>query len=315
MPSFNEQTTIQEVAAAYPGAIEGHTYLITGATNRLGRGFAKFIAQKGAGTVVLTGRSQEKLANALEEVKSTASPNTTVKTLHLDQESEDSVRHAAEQITSGALGIPKIDVLVNNAGIFAVPYKKVHGYESQFFCNHLSHFLFTNLILSHMASPARVINVSSAGYIHGPVRFDDINFKDGEVYDKYQAYGQSKTANILFGMGLSKRFKSKGIQGFLFTLDFLIIPYDSIMTGIMLHLDMVAEGIKDPVNGTYWNTHPITHNQGTATYLYAVLAPELDTRGGAYLEGCQITDPLAPMSDVDVDRIWDLSNGVFGTSF
>ncbi|KAF8999359.1 hypothetical protein BDQ17DRAFT_1198727, partial [Cyathus striatus] len=140
-------------------------------------------------------------------------PKTTIKTLILDLESQESVRRAANQITSGALGIPKIDVLLNNAGIMMVPYKTIDGYERH---NHLSHFLFTNLIISHIASPGgKIISTTSDGHQFSPVRFDDINFQDGKVYEKLQAYGQSKTANILFAEGLTERFsESKGIQSF-----------------------------------------------------------------------------------------------------
>ncbi|KAF9004292.1 hypothetical protein BDQ17DRAFT_1279160 [Cyathus striatus] len=311
MPAFNEQTTIQQIAAAYPGAIKDLTFLITGATAGLGLNFAKFVAQEGAGTVVITGRSEEKIANALEEVKSTASPSTTIKTIHLNLESEDSVRRAAKTITSGELGIPKIDVLLNNAGIFAVPYKKVNGYESQFYCNHLSHFLFTNLIISHIKSPGgRIINVSSEGHQRSPVHFDDVNFNDGKDYDEYVAYGQSKTANILFTKSLNKRLsKTKGIQSF-------AAHPGLVVTGIMSHLDFVAEGIKDPVSGIFWDhVYPVTVDQGTATYLYGALAPELNGKGGAYLKESQVADTAVPMTEEDMEKLWDLSNNVFGAQF
>ncbi|KAF9005107.1 hypothetical protein BDQ17DRAFT_1408464 [Cyathus striatus] len=307
--SFNQQTTIQEIAAAYPGTVEGRTYLITGSTSGLGLTFSKFVAQEGAATVVITGRSEEKLAKALDEVKATASAKTTVKTLFLDQESQDSIRHAAEQITSGALGIPKIDVVLNNAGIMAVDYKTIDGYERHFFCNHLSHFLFTNLIMSHIVSPGgRIINVSSMGHAQGSVRFEDINFKNGEVYDKWQAYGQSKSANILFSKGLNKRLsESKGIQSF------AVHPGVIAVTGLGLHLDPVAEGFQNK-DGT-WAVHLSTPEQGVATYLYAALSPQLNGKGGVYLADSQIKDTAYPLTEEDSDKLWELSNRAFGTDF
>ncbi|KAF9005108.1 hypothetical protein BDQ17DRAFT_1353826 [Cyathus striatus] len=276
MSTFNQQTTIQEIAAAYPGAIEGRSYLVTGATSGLGLQFSKFVAQEGAATVVLTGRSEEKLAKALKEVQAAANPKTTVKTLLVDLESQKSIHHAAMQITSGALDIPKIDVILNNAGIMAVDYKKIDGYERHFFCNHLSHFLFTNLIISHVVSPGgRIVNASSSGHVQSPVRFDDINFKDGEVYNKWQAYGQSKSANILFSKGLNKRLsKSKGIQSF------AVHPGVIVETGLGLHLDPVAEGLLKEDGSWIWTIS--TPDQGVATYLYTALAPELNGKGGAY---------------------------------
>ncbi|KAF9004298.1 hypothetical protein BDQ17DRAFT_1279178 [Cyathus striatus] len=310
MPTFNQQTTIQDVVAAYPGFIEGRTFLITGATNGLGFAFAKFVAQQGAGTVVLTGRSEEKLAKRVDEVKSAANTKTIVKSLLLDLESQDSIHRAAEQITSGALAIPAIDILLNNAGIMAVPYKEIDGCESQFFCNHISHFLFTNLILSHIASPGgRVINTTSGGHFFSHVRFEDHHFMHGWlVYNKWQGYGQSKTANILFGIGLTKRLKDKDIESF-------AVHPGIIMTSIGEHLDLVEEGL---VNKDGSNNHIETFlsmDQGIATYMYAAAAPELKGKGGAYLTESQIKDPVRPMTEEDADKLWELSNSILGTKF
>ncbi|KAF8999356.1 hypothetical protein BDQ17DRAFT_1328412 [Cyathus striatus] len=308
MTTFNQQTTIQEVAAAYPGFIEGRTFLVTGATSGLGFAFAKFVAEQGAGTVVLTGRSEEKLAKKFDEVKSVARPKTTVKSLLLDLESQASVRHAAEQITSGALGIPKIDILLNNAGIMAVPYKEIDGCESQFFCNHISHFLFTNLILSHITSPGgRIINTTSGGHVLSPVRFEDHSFMHGWlVYNKWQGYGQSKSANILFGVGLTKRLKAKGIESF-------SVHPGVIDTNLGTHLDFVEEGFKNP-DGT-WKATIITLDQGIATYMYAAASPELKGKGGAYLTESQVKDTVRPMTEEDADKLWALSNSILGTEF
>ncbi|KAF9008304.1 hypothetical protein BDQ17DRAFT_1323658 [Cyathus striatus] len=308
MSTFNQQTTIQEITSAYPGSIEGRTFLVTGATSGLGFAFAKFVAQHGARTVVLTGRSEEKLAKKSDEVKSVASPQTTVKSLLLDLESQDSVRHAAEKITSGALGIPKIDVLLNNAGIMAVPFKDIDGCESQFFCNHLSHFLFTNLILSHITSPGgRIINTTSGGYALSRVRFEDHSFMHGWlVYNKWQAYGQSKTANILFGVGLTKRLKAKGIESF-------AVHPGVIITNLGDHLDLADEGFKNP-DGT-WKDTILTIDQGIATYMYAAASPDLIWKGGAYLTESQVKETIWPMTDNDADKLWELSNSILGTKF
>ncbi|KAF9004294.1 hypothetical protein BDQ17DRAFT_1541495 [Cyathus striatus] len=229
----------------------------------------------------------------------------------MDMESHASVRRAAEQITSGTLGIPKIDVLLNNAGILGTPYKKVDGYESQFFCNYLSHFLFTNLILSHITSPGgRIISVTSNLHQLSPVRFDDINFKDGEAYDKLLGYGQSKSANILFAVGLNKRFSdTNGIQ------TYSVHPGGIDGTGLTKHLDLVAEGYKD-AEGNWKNpSHLITTDCGIASYLYAAISPELDGKGGSYITESQIKDPAFPMTKEDAERLWQLSNGILGTNF
>ncbi|KAF8981109.1 hypothetical protein BDQ17DRAFT_1379997 [Cyathus striatus] len=280
MPSFNQKTTIQEIAAAYPGAIEGRTYLITGATTAMVLDLQRFF-----------NLNNFRLAKAVEEVKSNANPKTIIKTLILDLESHDSVRRAADQITSGALGIPKIDILLNNAGIMAVPYKKIDGYEQQFFCNHLSHFLFTNLIISQITSPGeRIINASSGAHRRSPVH--------GDVYNKWQAYGQSKTANILFSKGLNKRInESKGIESF-------SVHPGAIMTGLANHLDLEAEGFLDKDGKLTIDT--ITIEQGIATYLYASLSPELNGKGG---------HTAFPMTEGDAERLWELSNSIWEPVF
>ncbi|KAF8999352.1 hypothetical protein BDQ17DRAFT_1328408 [Cyathus striatus] len=235
--------------------------------------------------------------------------STTIKTLFLNLESQDSVHHAAKKIASGELGIPKIDFLLNNAGIMAVPYKKIDGYESQFFCNHLSHFLFMNLILSHIKSPGgRILSITSLGHRRSPVRFDDINFKDGEVYNRWVGYGQAKTAIILFAIGLNKRFsETKGIQSY------SVHPGTIDGTGLGEHLDFIAEGFKDE-NGN-WKFPTVTFDQGVATYLYGALSPELDGKGGAYLTESQIKDTEFPMTDEDTERLWELSNSILGTKY
>ncbi|KAF9008071.1 hypothetical protein BDQ17DRAFT_1422731 [Cyathus striatus] len=308
MSTFNKGTTIQEIEAAYPGSIQGRTYIITGGNTGLGLAFAKFVVQHGAGTVVLTGRSEEKLKVALEDVKSVARPSTVVKTLRMDLESFDSVRKAAEEITSGRLDIPKIDVLLNNAGIMAVPYKKVEGYERHFVCNYLSHFLFTNLILSHLSSGARIIITSANAHQFCSVRFDDINFTDGEEYNKWEAYGQSASANILFAKALTNRFsESKGIQSF------SIHPGSILGTGITAHVDLAAEGMVDEQGNLKYPV--MTIEQGIATYLYAAISTELSGKGGAYLTGCKITDTHFQLTNEDAERLWKLANEILKTEF
>jgi NAD(P)-dependent dehydrogenase (short-subunit alcohol dehydrogenase family) len=108
-----------------------------------------------------------------------------------------------------------IDVLINNAGVMACPYSTtVDGFETQFATNHLGHFLFTVLILGKLTKETgRVVNVSSEGHQQCGVRFDDIGFSGGEKYAPWEAYGQAKTANILFSVELARR----GVRSFSLT--------------------------------------------------------------------------------------------------
>jgi NAD(P)-dependent dehydrogenase (short-subunit alcohol dehydrogenase family) len=100
----------------------------------------------------------------------------------------------------------------------AVPYQlNEDGVESQFGSNHIGHFLFTQLIMDKILASgedARVVNVSSNGYRRGVLRWDDYNFEDGKAYDKWAAYGQSKSANIVYAKALAQRYGDKGLRAF-----------------------------------------------------------------------------------------------------
>lgn len=111
-----------------------------------------------------------------------------------------------------------LQVLINNAAIMNPPYSKtVDGFESQIGTNHFAPFLFTALIFNKVVAagtaedPARIVNVSSGTHRHSAVRFDDMHFSDGKTYEKWTAYGQSKTANILVANEIVRRAKEKGV--------------------------------------------------------------------------------------------------------
>ena len=111
---------------------------------------------------------------------------------------------------------PKLRYLINNAGIMANPETRdARGFESQFSTNHLGHFELTGRLWPALkaAGGARVVSVSSRGHQRGPFDFDDWNFQR-HPYDAHQAYGQSKTANALFAMGLDRRGETHGVRAF-----------------------------------------------------------------------------------------------------
>ena len=136
--------------------------------------------------------------------------------------------------------VPAIDVLYDNAAIMACPYGKTQdGFEAQFGTNHLGHFVFTMSIVDKIIAAKtatyspRIVVIGSMGYMWGPVRFADPGFEEGKVYDKWAAFGQSETANILFASGLAERLKSKGV------LSFAVHPGMIMNTG--LQQDMTQE--------------------------------------------------------------------------
>jgi len=137
-------------------------------------------------------------------------PGANIKTVILDLDSLEAVRKAAAEIA--ALG--DVDVLINNAAVMMCPYSKtVDGFEKQFGVNYLGPWLLTNLLIpSLLKTPhPRVVFVASAGHMYSGIRFDDIGFQDGKVYDKQQAYGQSKTANMLNAVALAEKYGKNGL--------------------------------------------------------------------------------------------------------
>lgn len=165
----------------------------------------------------------------------------------------------------------------------ACPYAKTkEGFESQFGVNHLAHFLLVTSLLPELKAgkPARVVVVSSVGSKFSPINFDDINWEKG--YDKWAAYGQSKTANILFAKQFNKLYASEGIQAF-------ALHPGGIITNLLRDVSMEEQRAMGfyKEDGSIIDTFKNVE-QGASTTVYAALAPELDGHGGEYLEDCAI---------------------------
>ncbi len=184
----------------------GRTALITGANSGLGLQTAIRLAEAGA-TVLMACRNPDKAAAALDTV-ARAAPDADVVTVPLDLASLASVREAAEEVRAGR---DRLDLLVNNAGVMAIPRTLTEdGFETQLGTNHLGHFALTGLLIDLvMATPhSRVVNVSSSAHKMGRMRFDDLM---GERrYERWSAYGQSKLANLLFTFELQRRLTAAG---------------------------------------------------------------------------------------------------------
>ena len=175
---------------------------MTGASGGLGAETARALAERGA-RVTLTARDVAKGEAAAEQIRKSTG-NARVDVIALELMSLDSVRAFAKEF---AARHGRLNVLINNAGVMACPLARTaEGWESQFATNHLGHFLLTGLLtpLLVASAPSRVISVSSRGHRFSPVVFDDIHF-ERRPYDKWSAYGQSKTANVLFAVELDRR--------------------------------------------------------------------------------------------------------------
>ena len=179
----------------------GRTFVITGANTGLGYEAARVLAANNA-RVIIACRSPEKARDARQRILA-LHPGADVQTLQLDLASLASVHEAAARLLEQE---PRLDVLINNAGIMIPPYQLTEdGFESQFGVNHLGPFAFTGLLLDTLrATPgARIVNTSSIAHKRGKIHFDDINAERG--YNAMLRYAQSKLANLYFTYELQRR--------------------------------------------------------------------------------------------------------------
>ncbi|KAG8161002.1 hypothetical protein KVR01_009266 [Diaporthe batatas] len=322
MSQFNSQTTAEEVCEAFPSEIKGRTFLITGTSaNGLGARLATTLAKYSPAQIILVSRSKSKVDPVVEEIKS-ANSSVSVKFVPCELSDQDSVRSAAETILSDS-EIAKIDVVVNNAGLMAVLEYQVDkkGNEMQLSANHIGHFLLTNLIMPKILAAgagARIINLTSLGHRIGPFRFNDPTFSGGKEYDPWSAYGQSKTANILFATELARRLKPHNIQSF------AVHPGLILSTGLGVHMDFMAQlpalqaAAEKNNPGLEWSAegHAKNDSQGCATGLTAALDPGLEAHSGAYLEDCAVSKALEYATDLENSRkLWAYSEEIVGQKF
>jgi NAD(P)-dependent dehydrogenase (short-subunit alcohol dehydrogenase family) len=322
MTSFTPQQPIGSGFGARSAAAEvldgldlsGHVAVVTGGYSGLGLETARALAGAGAQVVVPARRPA-----AAEEALAGAGVRAEIDALDLGD--LDSVRGFAQRFLDS--GRP-IDILINNAAIMANPETRVGpGWESQFATNHLGHFTLTNLLWPALtAGPggARVVALSSSGHKRSAIRFDDLMF-ERDPYDKWQAYGQAKTANSLFAVQLDALGQDAGVRAF-------AVHPGGILTPLQRHLsrqEMVDFGWIDE-DGNQVETRFKTPEQGAATSVWAATSPQLAGMGGVYCEDADIaapTDPASPdarfrgvdahaIDRDDAARLWEVSAALTG---
>ncbi len=200
--AMNSNVETRKWEEADVGDQSGRVVVVTGSNTGIGYHTAAVLAYRGA-HVVLAVRNLEKGNAALSRMVA-ASPGADVTLQALDLSSLDSVRTAADALRSA---YPRIDLLINNAGVMYTPKQVTKdGFEMQFGTNHLGHFALTGLLLDHLlpVRGSRVVTVSSMGHrIRASIHFDDLQWE--RRYDRIAAYGQSKLANLLFTYELQRR--------------------------------------------------------------------------------------------------------------
>jgi NAD(P)-dependent dehydrogenase (short-subunit alcohol dehydrogenase family) len=255
--------------------------IVTGGYSGIGTETTRVLSKVGA-TVIVPARSTEKARTELEAVP-------RVEVAALDLMDPHSIDAFAESFLSS--GRP-LDLLINNAGIMACPLARdARGYESQFSANHLGHFQLTlRLWPALKMRGGRVVELTSRGHRFSPVDFDDPNW-ERRPYDKWKAYGQSKTANALFALAFDQRGEADGIRAF-------SVHPGGILTPLTRHLpedDLKAFDLyrnpdgsvsQESTSGRTFKNVP----QGAATTIWCATSPQLDGMGGVYCEDCDIAE-------------------------
>ncbi|KAA5804908.1 SDR family NAD(P)-dependent oxidoreductase [Alkalicaulis satelles] len=270
---YGARSTAGEIAASHD--LKGRVALVTGGYSGIGLETVRALAGAGA-KVLVPARDSAKAEAALAGLGQ-------VETLALDLSDPASAAACAQAVRART---DVIDYLICNAGIMACPEQRTaQGRELQFATNHLGHFALANALSDLMTRPgARLVALSSVAHMIAPANLDDPDFVK-TPYDKWQAYGRSKSANALFALGFNARHAARGVEAF-------SVHPGGIMTALQRDMDeaeMRAMGwIRED-----GSLHPVFKSveEGAATTVWAALSPLLTGRGGAYCEDCNIAEP------------------------
>jgi NAD(P)-dependent dehydrogenase (short-subunit alcohol dehydrogenase family) len=291
---FGRHSTAAEVAEGI--ALSGKRAIVTGAASGIGVETARALARLGAEVTLAVRNTDAGAQTAADIIATTGNQNIHVAPLDLSDQ--------ASIAAFVATWDDPLHILVNNAGVMALPEQHTpEGWDMQFATNHLGHFALALGLHDALTADgaARIVSVSSSGHLMSPVVFDDIHFAF-RPYDPWLAYGQSKTANVLFAVGVTKRWFRDGIRA------------NALMPGaIATNLQRYTGGLKTPPELQK------TPEQGAATSVLLATSPLLSGIGGLYFEDCNEATIVANgngyMSGVapyalnpdNADRLWEES--------
>ena len=310
---FGMRSTAKEVAAGHD--LTGVNAIVTGAASGIGVETARALAEAGA-DVLLAVRNTDAGQAVADEINKAGKGVATVGKLDLSD-------LASVGSFATSWGDRPLNILINNAGVMACPLGyTAQDLETQVGTNHFGHFLLGALLARALMNGAddgqasRLVSLSSIGHRRGGVVFDDIHYRN-RPYDKWESYGQSKTANALFAVGFHERFADLGITAN------AVMP-GGIRTPLQRHLtdeEMRAFGWIDEQGRV--NDRFKTPEQGAATSVWAALAPELEGVGGLYLENCNQALPWTEANPFEgvlphaldpeaAERLWAVSEETTG---
>ena len=317
MAPFGSESTTDEVLEGVD--LTGVNVVVTGASAGLGVETVRAVAARGA-TVVGLARDTSKAEKALAE----AGAEGDIEVREVDLASLASIRSFADAFYAD--GHDRIDVLINNAGIMACPQgATADGFELQFGTNHLGHFLLTGRLLPLLltGTPARIVNLSSAGHQFAPTDPDDPNFET-TPYDPWIAYGRSKTANILFAVGLDRRLRDRGVRATALHPGGIVTELGRHLTDETIGALIAARSARTEGGEAEmkWKSVP----QGAATSVWAGFVADADAVGGRYCEDCSVSPILEGQPKVPgvmayaldpeaAERLWTKSEELVGETF
>lgn len=289
----------------YPaGTMRGKTVIITGANSGIGKALAGELLKLQA-RVIMACRDRGRAEEAAQELRRGAGPEQEQGELiirQLDLASLRSVRRFCEEIIQEET---RIDVLINNAGLYQCPYSKTEdGFEMQLGVNHLGHFLLTHLLLDLLrtSAPSRVVVVSSKLYKYGAISFDDLNSEKN--YDKAFCYSQSKLANLLFTLELAKRLEGTGV-----TVNALTPGIVRTNLGRHVQIPFLAKPLFNLASMAFFKS-PL---EGAQTPLYLACSPEVEAVSGKCFANCKEEELLDKAKDPQAaKRLWDVSCEMVG---
>ncbi|XP_061609545.1 retinol dehydrogenase 14b [Phyllopteryx taeniolatus] len=287
----------------YPaGLMQGKTVIVTGANCGIGKALVGELLKLQA-RVIMACRDRQSATEAARDIQGNSGAELgEVVIKQLDLASLTSVRKFCQEIQEEE---PKIDVLVNNAGVYQCPYSKTEdGFEMQLGVNHLGHFLLTNLLLDLLKSsvPSRVVVVSSKLYKYGHINFDDLNSES--KYNKAFCYSQSKLANLLFTLELAHRLEGSGV-----TVNALTPGIVRTRLGRHVHIPILAKPLFYLASLLFFKS-PL---EGAQTPLYLACSPDAEGVSGKCFANCEEEELLAKATDGQAaKRLWDVSRRLVG---
>lgn len=298
---FGAQSTAAEVLAGID--LTGKRALVTGGYSGIGIEMVRALVDAGIDEVLVPARRIDTATEALADLLREHGPRVTVG--EMDLADQASVAAYAEEVVSRG---GHLDLVINSAGIMATAEAHVGpGWELQLATNHLGHYALVNRLWPLLSADlggrgSRVVSVSSGGHQFGGIRWDDLDFaRDG--YDKWLAYGQSKSANVLFAVELDRLGAQHGVRAFALHPGAILTPLGRHLQPADIEQLMVygAEDGDGPLMPAFKSPEA-----GAATAVWAATSPQLAGLGGLYLEDCDV----APVADPST-RVTGQALGVF----